>query len=185
MDGLRTALVALACLGCLPLAGCGSSGQSPPALLVITPNPHAAVPPLPGTRLTCRPAPDGGPARSRLIFNGSCTFVETAAVQCVQRADDFYVYINRSLPGQAHLFVVINVEYYRHPGTYKGQVEVYLEVTRGLDVFAWEQRLATATVPPDLHHLILQPADAVPWGGTPARHIEHIGGTVTCRGLGH
>jgi hypothetical protein len=168
-----------ACL--LGLTACGS-GDPQPKLLVITPAPAAttrAVTLAPNVR--CRPAPDTVSAGSHFVFAGPCAFTVASAVRCVHRADDFYAYITRRLPHGFGLSVIINVEKYHGPGTYRDVTEVYMQVIKGLDLFAWGQRTATATVAEDERHLTLEPLEARAWAGTLAKGTETLGGSLVCR----
>jgi hypothetical protein len=119
------------------------------------------------------------------VFNGPCSFTETARVKCVQITDDYYAFITRRLPQGATLDVTINVEFYTHPDTYRGLVQVYLGVVKGTQLYSWGNRQATATVEPGAHRLTLAFTRAGPWAGTLAADMETISGTLVCKSLEH
>lgn len=182
---MRTSL--LPCLTalvlCLALSACGGGSGQSPQLLVVTPK---SVTPSPilrlASRVPCHLPPDPGSRRSHFTFAGPCAFTVTAPVRCVHRGDDFYAYINRSLPRGFHLYTIINVEHYSHPKVYAKLTEVYLEIIKNLDVYSWGQHAATAQVAVDQRHLTLQYTEAHAWLGTNAVGTEQLGGTLACRG---
>jgi hypothetical protein len=180
----RLAVIVLcACVG-ISLAGCSGSRGNAGDLLRVTPNPSASAnlaydsEPLTG----CEPLPEqSGPTESDLRFQGPCTFTESQSVQCVNKTDDYYAYVNRQLPDYGQLSALINVEKYKGPGTYTKNSVVFLQVSRKGVLFEWKQESATLTVADNGNKVIVGASSLPPLAGGPARGAARVEGVLVCR----
>ncbi len=168
----------------LALSTCGSPQGKASDLLVVTPDASRhgdggqAQPAL--ADCTPLPEPSDGTA-SQLRFDGPCSFVETRAVQCVNKTDDYYAYIHRSLPDNAQLSALINVEKYKGPGTYTKNSVVFIQVARQGVLYEWRQESATLTVSDGGNRVAVASGTQVPpLSGNPARGVETAEGTLVC-----
>jgi len=180
----RLVAIALCGLATLPLAACSGTKGSAADLLSITPDPsvHGNVAydnqPLAG----CSPLPESaGPTASNLRFQGPCTFTENQAVQCVNKIDDYYAYVNRQLPDYGQLSALINVERYKGPGTYTKNSVVFLQVSHNGVLYEWKQDSATLTVVDNGNKVIVAGASVPALAGNPAHGTAHVDGTLVCR----
>ena len=180
----RLAAIVLCGLVTATVVGCSGSRGSAGDLLSVTPNPSATVDsayvsrPLTG----CDPLPEStGPTESDLRFQGPCTFTESQAVQCVNKTDDYYAYVNRQLPNYGQLSALINVEKYKGPGTYTKNSVVFLQVSREGVLYEWRQESATLTVADNGNKVIVGASSVPAVAGGPARGTARVEGSLACR----
>ena len=163
------------------LAACGPAA-SQAKLLVTTPDPNGYPPPSVAAVTDCIATPEAttDTRKSTLDFSGPCPLAVRNAVECLGRTDDFYVYINRSMPRDGQLVIVVNVEHYKGPGRYTQKGSVSLAASRGGAISTWLQPHATVTISPDSKRVWVEGATMPPLAGTGASGTEHVTGMVTC-----
>jgi hypothetical protein len=131
--------------------------------------------------LDCTPTvPPAKKPMSNLTFSGPCIFTERAAMSCVRKVDDFFVYLRYKLPENGTLVVTINVEHYKAPGRYDHRTQIDLEVSRGTYIYPWEITTASSTVAPDARHVHVDAVAVPPQVGTSALGVEHVSGEAYC-----
>jgi hypothetical protein len=88
--------------------------------------------------------PPAGPS-SNLSISGACQAEELDTVSCTIAVDDFYAVIHRPLTGGRTLYLTLNVETYRGPGSFHN-AQLYLEVQGGGVLARWTNLEVAATV---------------------------------------
>lgn len=180
----RLAIFLLCGVATLALAGCSSSKGNAADLLQVTPDPsvHGDLAYMSVPLEGCQPLPEpSAPAMSNLRFQGPCSFTQHGAVQCVNKTDDYYAYVNRQLPDYGQFSGLINVEKYKGPGKYTKNSVVMLQVARKGVLYEWKQQSATLTVTENGNQVIVEAANIPAVAGGPARGSARVEGTLTCR----
>jgi hypothetical protein len=133
--------------------------------------------------IVCPPLADPGPAGSDLTFSGDCAFTEQRLLPCPnnpQNPDDFYLRFERAMKHGLIIYVDINVEHYKHPGTYQNLATIIIEIPDGQTIYEWSTNTGTVTIDPggtsgSLPQNVL-PADI----GTPTKGSESLQGSFRC-----
>lgn len=112
---------------------------------------------------------------SQVRITGAVSITTTMDFQCSRAPDDFFIRGQLGVFDGVPVYLGINVEFYRKPGTYKRKTQVLVRritpVTDGAGVYeAWYSGWATMTVNPDARSADLPPTRLV---------AEGLGGTAT------
>lgn len=155
-----------------------SSPAASPAVSGVAPPPtHAPVP------IECSPPapePQGTPQGSRLTFSGPCNFTETGRVACSTQPDDFIFQLTRDTPNGPKLYLQLNVEFYKGPGTYQHDVHLIFEITDAGTIYEWDTVDGVATIDPGQRGGSLGRISVGPDPGTPSRGTLTVLGSFAC-----
>ena len=185
INGARVLLGGLAIASAAALTGCGDKPANASDLLVVTPNPNIQVKADLGGQppVDCKTKPD--PAQSHVVSNltfaGPCAFTEHTVLTCVNKIDDYYVYVSRDLTDGARVGAVINVEKYKGPGKYTHNATIYVQLIRNGTLYEWMDQSGTLSVINDGYKVILPPNKLPAVAGSLARGAETISGVAVCK----
>jgi len=163
-----------------PVATIPSPSQPAPADSTPLPAPPPTHPPVP---VECSPPsaePASAPRGSDLVFSGACSFTESGKVSCSTQPDDFLFQFSRDTPDGPKLYLQLNVEFYKGPGSYPQNVHVLVEIPDNGTLYEWDTLNAAATVDPGGRSGSLDNVTLPPDPGTPTRGTLTINGTFAC-----
>jgi hypothetical protein len=86
-----------------------------------------------------------GTKAGNLTISGGCSVQVLDTVSCTIAVDDFYAVMHRPLAGGRTLYMTLNVETYRKPGSFKN-AQLYFEVQGGGVLARWTNLQVAATV---------------------------------------
>lgn len=115
---------------------------------------------------------------SNLTISGGCSVQVLDTVSCTIAVDDFYAVMHRQLAGGRTLYMTLNVETYRKPGSFQN-AQLYFEVQGGGVLARWTNLHIPATV--TAGGLVTLPgATASAEVGTGAPSPITVSGTMQC-----
>lgn len=132
--------------------------------------------------LVCPPPDAPGPHGSDLVFSGVCGFHEQRLVPCPnnpQNSDDYYIRFTRPMRNGLTMYVDINVEHYRGPGTYDATT-ILIEIPNGTTIYEWSTNSGSLTVEADRQSGRLPRNELPPAIGTPTQGTEFLEGSFRC-----
>ena len=167
---VRPGVTALAAV--LALGGCGH-GKPPPAFNAVRTAPATAP-----------ASPEFVPAAggSRVTITGEVELETTQDFTCSYAVDDFFVRGELARYQGVPVYLSINVEFYKRPGTYPKRTQVLLRrVSEDSSTYAsWYESGATGTVRPNSGGTDLQRVTLQPERGTQATRPLTIEGHFAC-----
>jgi hypothetical protein len=131
---------------------------------------------------TARPAPPKG--SSTVHVTGAMTWDATQDYECSYSADDFFIRGKAPEYQGVPVFVSLNVEFYKKPGTYRNRTQLlFRRVSDDSSTYAsWFAAHATATILPNGKGADLPPTTLQPEAGTQATEPITVGGHFGCLG---
>ncbi|MBK5308217.1 MAG: hypothetical protein JJD92_16140 [Frankiaceae bacterium] len=170
---MRTGIVAVFAVACLT-----ACSNNPDAGKPIRFNPvptGAAVAPA-----SASAAPAAGSSRVRAT--GEVEYTTTQDFQCSYAIDDFFIRGRMGEYDGEPLFMSINVEFYKRPGTYTRRTQVlFRRISDDLKHYAsWYHGEATMTVLPGRRGADLQPITLIPESGSAATKPVTLEGHFGC-----
>jgi hypothetical protein len=124
------------------------------------------------------PETPSGTTTASLEISGACAVQEIDPVSCTIAVDDFYAVIHRTLTDGRTLYLTLNVETYRGPGSFRN-AQLYLEVEGGGVLARWTNLEVAATVTA-AGFVTLPGATVAPEVGTGAPGSITVSGTMQC-----
>lgn len=168
----------------LVVAGCGNDNTSQLSPLVASPS-AAASPsgsPVPERLLPCDGALGNPGDGSTVTITGPCTIAVNAKWECSAQIDDMYAQLQGQLANGTKVYLSVNVEFYKKPGTYPDNVHIFLQLGDANGVVdSWSDYHGAMTVNNDVTATTLPRAklDADPGTATP-NHSIFMEGAIAC-----
>jgi hypothetical protein len=163
--------VALAAALLLAVAGCG--GGKAPTFNKVGGSPATA----PASAV--KPPPSGS---SDVSLSGAMTYRTTTDFQCSYAKDDFFIRGTTGAYDGIPVYISINVEFFKKPGTYADRTQVLIrrvsDDAQGYE--SWYSAKATSTVLPRGQGVDLRTVTLAPEGGTAAKAPLTVGGHFGC-----
>lgn len=167
---------ALAVAGCAVLvATAGCSKRAAPRFNDVAGTPATAP-------ATASAAPAHG--SSSVTVTGEVALTTTQDFQCSYARDDFFIRGRLGSYQGVPVFLSINVEFYREPGTYRGKTQILFRRVSddGTYYASWYATGATSTVLPDGGGATIPTVTLPPEPGTKSLRPLTIGGHFGCLG---
>jgi hypothetical protein len=96
----------------------------------------------------CPPVAERGTGPSSIKVTGPCAFEHKGEAECDAEYDDFLVKVFRPAKNSAQMMLLINVERYVGPRTYKGHNDMIVSLKDGSKIYRWSTAEYEVTVGP-------------------------------------
>lgn len=140
--------------------------------------------PVPTAPATAPSSPEPIPTAgsSTVTITGEVVLETTQDFSCSYAIDDFFVRGRMGAFKGVPMYMSINVEFYKRPGTYTKRTQLLVRrISERGDFYAsWYEGMATATILPNSGGVDLVPVTVPPEPGTQSTRPIRVGGHFAC-----